>query len=72
MEAIGADITYRWIHNGKLVINGPNISGSNTDTLVIESFTPELEGVYQCAVQNQLETVTVKSNAARLRLNRKS
>ena len=72
MVAIGAEIAYQWIKDGKLVNNGSNISGSETHTLVINSFTPELEGVYQCAIQNQSKAVTVKSNAAKLRLNRKT
>ena len=72
MVAIGADIAYQWTMDGKLVNNGSNITGSETDTLVINSFTPELEGVYQCVVQNQSKTVTVKSNTATLRLNCKS
>ena len=72
VEVPGADIAYQWSKDGRLIDDGQNISGSQTDTLTINCFTLEDEGAYivKCYARNQSETM--ESNQDKLRLNRKS
>lgn len=51
LEAEGSNLTYRWMKNGKMVIDdGENITGANTNNLVISNASVFNGGNYNCIV----------------------
>ncbi len=64
--ATGAGLTYQWRKNGANLPNGGHVSGAQTATLSISSFTNTDEGVYSVAVFNQAGSVISKNAAVRI------
>ena len=61
----GGPYTYQWSRNGSVIVNGPNVSGATTATLILTSLTSADEGSsYTCMVTSPCGNVT--SSAALL------
>lgn len=51
-------LSYQWRHDGTNIANGPNISGANADTLVLNSVNQTFAGSYSVVVTNAAGSVT--------------
>ena len=49
-------VTVQWFRNEVRLADNDNISGSATNKLVIDSFSSEYEGTYNCVIEKQIET----------------
>lgn len=63
---VGGATSYRWRKDGSDLADGPNITGSGTDTLTILSCSASDEGRYACFVTTRCGSAL--SDAARLRV----
>lgn len=61
----GANITYEWFKDAVKLVNGGNISGVDTRTVVISNIKPADEGFYHCLVSTGPYTQVV-SDSGRL------
>ena len=62
VSATGTHLHYRWARNGGSLIDGANISGASTSTLVLSNISGADAGFYSVTVSNSLGSVT-SSNA---------
>lgn len=63
----GANISYEWFKDGVKLVNGANISGADTRTIVISNISLADEGYYKCLVSTGPYT-KVTSDSAKLRV----
>jgi hypothetical protein len=64
VTATGNNLTYQWLKNGRTLPNGGNVSGADTATLNIASFSPADEAIYSVAVFNPAGSSLSKNAAA--------
>ena len=67
INASGGNLSYQWYKNGSVINNTANISGTNSDNLVISNALISDAGFYTCIVTGTCESVT--SNLAVLQVN---
>ena len=58
VECLGTSLSYQWRRNGANLVNGANISGAQTDTLVISDVGPGDAASYTVVVTNSAGGVT--------------
>ncbi|MDB6024280.1 MAG: hypothetical protein JWM68_503 [Verrucomicrobiales bacterium] len=56
--ASGAGLSYQWQHGGTNLVDGSNITGAATDTLILNSVTKSDAGTYTVAITNAAGNTT--------------
>ncbi|RYE18781.1 MAG: hypothetical protein EOP51_21230, partial [Sphingobacteriales bacterium] len=63
VTATGGSLTYQWFKGGTPLVNGPNISGATSATLVINPTAASDSATYYCVVSNSCSTTATSNNA---------
>jgi len=58
VSATGTGLNYQWQKNGIDIVNGGDISGANSDNLVISNLSENDDGIYTCIVTGSCASVT--------------